>query len=81
MVEVIAYRYRTGIAWRDLPEVFGPRQTVWKWHRRMAADGTWDHRLGRVGRLHHRSRSSTQTVTIDELVQLGREAAAGAAEA
>lgn len=30
------------IAWRDLPEVFGPRQTVWTWHRRMAEEGTWD---------------------------------------
>ena len=42
MVEAIAYRYRTGIAWRDLPTVFGPWQTAWKWHRRMAGDGTWD---------------------------------------
>lgn len=24
MVEGIVYRYRTGIAWRDLPEVFVP---------------------------------------------------------
>lgn len=42
MVEGIAYRYRCGIAWRDLPPAFGPWQTVWKWHRRMAGDGTWD---------------------------------------
>ncbi len=42
MVEGIIYRYRCGIAWRDLPEVFGPWQTVWTWHHRMAADGTWD---------------------------------------
>jgi transposase len=42
MVEAIIYRYRCGIAWRDLPEVFGAWQTVWTWHRRMAADGTWD---------------------------------------
>jgi transposase len=42
MVEAIIYRYRCGIAWRDLPAVFGPWQTVWTWHRRMAADGTWD---------------------------------------
>ncbi|WP_369822238.1 transposase [Saccharomonospora sp. CUA-673] len=28
MVEGILYRYRCGIAWRDLPEVFGPWQTV-----------------------------------------------------
>jgi transposase len=42
MVEAIIYRYRCGLAWRDLPEVFEPWQTVWTWHRRMAADGTWD---------------------------------------
>jgi transposase len=42
MVEGIVYRYRCGIAWRDVPVVFGPWQTMWTWHRRMAADGTWD---------------------------------------
>ncbi len=42
MVEAIIYRYRTGIAWRDLPEVFGSWQTVWTWHHRMASEGTWD---------------------------------------
>jgi putative transposase len=48
MVEAIVYRYRTGIAWRDLPAVFGPWQTVWTWHRRMASDGTWDLVLSRL---------------------------------
>ena len=42
VVEGIIYRYRTGIAWRDLPNEFGPWQTVWKRHRRWAGDGTWD---------------------------------------
>jgi transposase len=43
VVEGIAFRYRTGIPWRDLPrERFGPWQTVWKRHRRFAEDGTWD---------------------------------------
>src|SRR5699024_2986422 len=42
MIEGIIYRYRTGIAWRDLPETFGKWQTVWTWHRRLAADGNWD---------------------------------------
>lgn len=36
------FRYRTGIAWRDLPERFGPWQTVWKRHHRFATDSTWD---------------------------------------
>ena len=42
VLEGIIYRYRTGIPWRDLPEEFGPWQTVWKRHRRYAHDGTWD---------------------------------------
>ncbi len=42
MIEGIIYRYRTGIAWRDLPVTFCRWQTVWTWHRRLAADGTWD---------------------------------------
>lgn len=41
-VEGIIYRYRAGIAWRDLPGSFGPWQSVWKRHRRYSADGTWD---------------------------------------
>ncbi|WP_155947526.1 IS5 family transposase [Microbacterium marinum] len=48
MVEAIIYRYRCGIAWRDLPEVFGPWQTVWTWHRRMAFDQTWDRVLAKL---------------------------------
>ncbi|MFC3244462.1 IS5 family transposase [Gordonia humi] len=49
VVEGIAYRYRAGIPWRDLPrDQFGPWQTVWKRHRRYAADGTWDLILAHV---------------------------------
>src|SRR5262249_60472252 len=40
--EGIVFRYRIGVAWRDLPERFGPWQTVWKRHHRFATDGTWD---------------------------------------
>jgi transposase len=42
VVEGILYRFRTGIAWRDLPERFGPWKTVWKRHKRFSTDGTWD---------------------------------------
>ena len=48
MVEGIVYRYRTGIAWRDLPAAFGAWQTVWAWHHRMAGDGTWDRVLAEL---------------------------------
>ncbi|MGJ9424203.1 IS5 family transposase [Aeromicrobium sp. CF3.5] len=42
VVEGIIYRFRTGVAWRDLPCGFGPWQTVWKRHKRFSVDGTWD---------------------------------------
>ncbi|MCD1270077.1 IS5 family transposase, partial [Microbacterium sp. MEC084] len=48
MVEGIVYRYRCGIAWRDLPDVFGPWQTVWTWHHRLAIEGTWDKVLAKL---------------------------------
>lgn len=47
-MEGIIYRYRTGIAWRDLPAEFGPWQTTWKRHHRWSADGTWDRVLTEV---------------------------------
>lgn len=49
MVEGIIYRYRTGIPWSDPPRGrYGPWQTVWKRHRRSAADGTWDRVLAQM---------------------------------
>ncbi len=48
VIEGIVYRYRTGIAWRDLPAEFGPWQTAWKRHRRFSLDGTWDKVLTRL---------------------------------
>ena len=48
MVEGIIYRYRCGIAWRDVPGAFGPWQTIWTWHRRMSAEGVWDVVLSRL---------------------------------
>jgi transposase len=48
VIEGIVHRYRTGVAWRDLPERFGPWQTVWKRHHRFATDGTWDRLLAEI---------------------------------
>lgn len=42
VIEGVIYRYRCGLAWRDLPASFGPWKTVWKRHRRFSEDGTWD---------------------------------------
>ena len=42
VIEAVAWRYRTGSPWRDLPEVFGPWQTAWKRLDRWSGDGTWE---------------------------------------
>lgn len=42
VLEGIAYRYRVGCAWRDVPDIYGPWQTLWKRHARFSRDGTWD---------------------------------------
>ena len=48
VVEGIIYRYRCGIAWRDVPREFGPWQTLWKRHRRYSGDDTWDRLLAQL---------------------------------
>jgi putative transposase len=41
VIEAIAWKYRTGSPWRELPERFGPWQTAYERHNRWSADGTW----------------------------------------
>ena len=68
VVEAIVYRYRTGIAWRDLPAVFGPWQTVWTWHHRMAGDGTWDRVLDRLLAIADASGRIDWSVSVDSTI-------------
>ena len=42
VLEAIAWRYRTGSPWRDLPAQFGPWQSVYDRHVRWSRDGTYD---------------------------------------
>jgi transposase len=40
-LEAIAWRFRTGSPWRDIPAELGAWQSVWERHRRWSADGTY----------------------------------------
>ena len=40
-VDGVLYWAATGVQWRDLPERFGPWQTVYERFRRWRDDGTW----------------------------------------
>jgi hypothetical protein len=45
MLNAIFWLLRTGAPWRDLPERYGPWQTVYKWSSQWRRDGTWDKML------------------------------------
>jgi transposase len=44
----MVWRFRVGAPWRDLPERFGPWQTVYDRFNRWLADGTFDRLLARA---------------------------------
>lgn len=41
-VEAVLFRYRAGIAWRDLPERFGDFRVVHTRHMRWSRKGVWE---------------------------------------
>ena len=45
VVEGIVCRLRTGVPWRDLPEHYGPWQSVYSRFRRWQEAGVWDRAL------------------------------------
>jgi transposase len=68
VVEGVIYRYRCGIAWRDLPTSFGPWQTVWKRHRRFSGDGTWDKVLAELLAQADAVKEIDWTVSVDSTI-------------
>ena len=50
VLEGIVWRFRTGSPWRDLPDHYGPWQTVYDRFNRWSGDGTWDRLLARAPR-------------------------------
>ncbi|GAA5070091.1 hypothetical protein GCM10023318_61900 [Nocardia callitridis] len=68
VVEGMLFRLRTGVPWRDLPEVFGPWQTVWKRHRRYAGDGTWDRVLVALTALADATGNLDWVVSVDSSI-------------
>jgi transposase len=80
MLEGIAWRFRTGCPWRDLPVEFGPWQTVWKRHHRFSFDGTYQRMFDLV-----RERCGVevedgvaQLLSVDSTVMRAHQHAAGA---
>ena len=41
LIDGIRWRVRTGVPWRDVPDRYGPWQSVYQLFRRWQRDGTW----------------------------------------
>lgn len=78
VVEGVVHRYRTGVPWRDLPERFGPWQTVWKRHHRFCTDGTWDRLLCIVQADADAAGELDWDVSVDSSVVRAHQHSAGA---
>ena len=81
VLEGIVFRYRTGCAWRDLPEEFGPWQTVWKRHHRFSLDGTWDRILTALQARADAVGELDWTVSVDSSISRVHQHGASAARA
>ena len=78
-LEGIIWRFRTGSPWRDLPEAFGPYQSVWQRHRLWSTDGTYERMLAAVREDAGLDQDETeQILSIDSTVVRAHQHAAGA---
>lgn len=81
MLNGILWVLRTGAPWRDLPERFGPWQTVYDYYRNWRDDGTFDRVLGKLQiRLDRDGKIDWDLWCIDGSSVRASRAAAGASK-
>lgn len=78
VINGVLFRVRTGVPWRDLPERFGPWETVYKRHRRWSADGTWELLLARVQAAQDAEGAIDWEASVDSTTARAHQHAAGA---
>lgn len=78
VINGVLYRVRTGVQWRDLPERFGPWETVYKRHRRWSADGTWKMLLTKTQAAEDAAGRADWDVSVDSTAVRAHQDAAGA---
>lgn len=72
------WRLRTGALWRDLPERYGPWQTVYERFARWETDGTWAKLLEHVQVKDDAVGAVEWTVSVDSTINRAHQHAAGA---
>ncbi|MFJ5834656.1 IS5 family transposase [Streptomyces sp. NPDC093089] len=81
VISGIIHRLGTGAQWRELPERFGPWQTVCKRHALWSADGTWEMLLQHVQAQVDAEGGIDWDVSVDSAVIRAHQHAAGAPKA
>jgi putative transposase len=78
-LEGIAWRFRTGSPWRDLPSQFGPWQSVWERHHRWSIDGTYADMFAAVRAAHPGEEAQLrELIAVDSTSVRAHQHAAGA---
>jgi len=72
-VEAVLYRYRAGIAWRDLPERFGDFRVVHLRHMRWSRSGVWQRIFE-----HLAADADNEYAMLDATIVTAHQASAGA---
>jgi len=81
VLEGIAWRFRTGSPWRDVPAEFGSWRTLWKRHQRFCVDGTYQRMLEVVCaafRVESGGAGIEELLSIDSTAVRAHQHAAGA---
>ncbi|WP_454116063.1 IS5 family transposase [Microbacterium aurum] len=67
-VEGMAWKYRAGAPWRDVPERFGKWNSIYKRFNRWAEDGTWEKLLAEVQKQADAAGKIDWVVSIDSTI-------------
>jgi transposase len=78
LIDGIRWRVRTGSPWRDVPEVYAPWQTLYRWFRRWQRDGTWAAVLAALQAAADAAGRIGWTLSVDSTIARAHQHAAGA---
>lgn len=79
-LEGIAWRFRVGAPWRDVPAGFGKYQSIWERHQLWSTDGTYQRMLEAVQAATSRQPAAEwlNVLSVDSTIVRAHQHAAGA---
>ncbi|KXK59692.1 transposase [Micromonospora rosaria] len=78
LIDGIRWRTRVGAPWRDVPDCYGPWQTVYGLYRRWQRDGTWQRIVTGLQACADAAGAITWDVSVDSTSARAHQHAAGA---